>query len=171
MKNLKLFEDFGDPKSLALPLEEAVEKSMSGSKKSILLLTDGPGVQEAAQVADDLGALLIHIDAGLITPEVFGRPEMTADRRAVYSGRPGMHRSPSGIPQFLPYGEFSSPMILLFSGVNKASGQVLNSLMNLVTRRKTGNYTLPENCIIIVSDSDAEDLGPAMMDRVILAKP
>lgn len=170
MKNLKLFEDFGDAESLALPLEEAVEKSMSGSKKSILLLTDGSGVQEAAQVADDLGALLIHVDVELITPEMFGKPEMTADRRAVYPGRPGMHRSPSGIPQLLPYGEFSSPMILLFSGVNKASGQVLNSLMNLVTRRGVGSYTLPENCILVVTASDAEELSPAMMDRVILAK-
>jgi hypothetical protein len=170
MKNLKLFEDFGDSESLALPLEEAVEKSMSGSKKSILLLTDGPGVQEAAQVADDLGALLIHVDAGLITPEMFGKPEMTADGGAVYPGRPGMHRSPSGIPQFLPYGTFSSPMILLFSGISEASSQVLNSLMNLVTRRKVGNYTLPENCILVMSTSDAEELSPAMMDRVILAK-
>lgn len=170
MKNLKLFEDFGDEESLALPLEEAVEKSMSGSKKSILLLTDGSGAHEAAQVADDLGALLIHVDAGLITPEAFGKTEMTSDGGAVYPGRPGMHRSPSGIPQFLPYGEFSSPMILLFSGTNNASSQVLNSLMNLVARRKTGNYTLPENCILIMSTSDAEELNPAMMDRVILAK-
>jgi len=158
MKNLKLFENFLS--TTPLPIEEAVERSMSGSKKPILLLTNGSGARETAPVADDLGGFLCYLDIQFMSIEDL-------------EGLP----SPDGktyLPQFLPYGESNSPIILLFSGAARANRQVLNFLMNLAITRKTRDYTLPENCIVVMSlslaDRDAEHFGNALMDRFILAK-
>ena len=177
MKNLKLFEEFSSQGSSSLlPLAEVVQNSMRRSyKKPILLVTDGTGEYEADQVADDLGMDLIYVDASMVGPEIFGMPRIAqsmqgGNRGATYYGRPSGFRD-QGVPTSLPSSDSKDPMILLISGIDKADKEVFNSVMKLAAFKKTGNYTLPENCILVATVSDPEELDFAIQDRFLMAKP
>ena len=120
---------------------------------------ESSGAAEAAQSADDLGATLILIDAAFVNPEDFGIP-------AIGGGY--------GPPSFLPYGSSKAPMILLIHDLNRANRQILAKVMKLASTRGLGEYTLPENCTLVLSISSPDE-GEAYMgsiaDKFITVQP
>jgi len=165
MKNIRNYSNFSLNEmdldsSSNYPMEQnetltsAIRKSMR-SKKPVLLSVapeDSPAA-EAAQSADSLGATLICIDAPFMDPMDFGIPAIGG-----------------GIvpPSFLPYGSSKDPIILLFDNVNRTNRQVLQSVMKLASTRRLGEYTLPENCIVVLSTSSSDGLEvPMRSDKFI----
>jgi hypothetical protein len=167
MKNIKNYGTFSlnetdldsplHPMEQKLTLTGAIERSMR--TKAPILFISGKPAAEAAQAADDLRATLISIDAEFMRPEGFGIP-------AIGGGY--------GPPSFLPYGSSKDPMILLIYDLNRANRQVLRAAKKLASVRGLGEYTLPENCTIVLSFSSPDEAETYMglrMDNFITVQP
>ena len=165
MKNIKEYSNFSlnemdfdsssnHPMEQNETLTSAIRTSMR-SKKPVLLSVapEDSATAEAAQSADSLGATLILIDTAFMDPVDFGLP-------AIGGG--------TVPPSFLPYGSSKDPIILLFNYVNRTNRQVLQKVMELAFTRGLGEYTLPENCIVVLSTSSSDGLEvPMRSDKFI----
>jgi hypothetical protein len=103
-----------------------------------------------AQLAQSMGRKLLDVRASLLDPvDLRGLPTIAGDR-TVWT-----------IPDFLPDAERDGPCILFLDELNVAAQSVQTACYQLINDRALGEYTLPDDCIVIAAGNRLSDKANA----------
>jgi MoxR-like ATPase len=149
MKHIKIYEAFSPDEmvSRGTDLKGAIESSINNpsreSKPILIIGAPGTGVTSmVGKIATENSMTLQYIDAGQLSMLDSGL--LPTDNRGG---------------------------LLFFDDVDRASKEVLNSVMRFAINRKIEGYSLPDNWTVILSSSGEEglyQLGTALESRFII---
>lgn len=142
MRHIKLFESFStkDDNQLATAMELAI-RNPSDSKP--ILVTSSPGrgaTVMIGEIAKNMNFPMVYIDCETLT----------------------------NINDFEDLLPFDSGGFIVFDEVNRASSDILNSVMKMASTRQYKSYTLPKGFVIVlISKGEAGDsnMGSALENR------
>ncbi len=118
------------------------------------MIWGAPGIGKSEvvyQVAEELGAKLFEIRANLFDPvDVRGGLK-------VVEQKDGTYRTKYGVPEDYPESNYEGLVMIFIDELPTAPRATQNSLLQLLTCGKIGNYTVPINTIFVAAGNRAQD--------------
>lgn len=134
----------------------ALGQEIKGNAKANVptMIWGAPGIGKSEivyQVAQELGAALFEIRANLFDPvDVRGGLK-------VVEQKDGTYRTRYGVPEDYPESSYEGLVMIFIDELPTAPRATQNSLLQLLTCGKIGNYKVPKNTIFVAAGNRAQD--------------